>query len=83
MAKRITLTGSEAAALLAFSTHLPKTASSETLMREFARNWWYNHGDRMVNGDPIDAVPGVPESKLRDMITKYEKDYRGINDRRD
>jgi hypothetical protein len=61
---------------------LPITASDEAVMREFARNYWWNHGNGMKDGDPLDMVCLVPTEKLEEIARHYEHDYRGIRDRR-
>lgn len=61
---------------------LPETASDEAIMREFARNYWWNHGSGMKDGDPLDIVCSVSSEKLMHIAHHYEGDYRGITDRR-
>ncbi|MBP6869064.1 MAG: hypothetical protein KBC16_03070 [Candidatus Pacebacteria bacterium] len=61
---------------------LPETASDEAIMREFARNYWWNHGNGMKDGDPLDLVCKVSSEKLLYIAQHYESDYRGIGDRK-
>lgn len=61
---------------------LPEGASDVAVMREFARNYWWNHGNGMKDGDPLDIVCKVTPEKLMRIARHYEGDYRGITDRR-
>jgi hypothetical protein len=61
---------------------LPETASDKAIMREFARNYWWNHGNGMKDGDPLDLVCKVSSEKLLGIAQHYESDYRGIGDRK-
>lgn len=82
MTTRIRLTATEREVLRS-TMKLPETASVQTIMREFARHYWDNHARNMLDGDPVDAVPlAVSETKLEQIIAHYEKEYRGIGDRR-
>ena len=75
------LTTSEHEALRDF-LGMPPTASQKAVEREWARNYWYNHGLGFRDGDPTDGAYGVPVDKLTNIRDHYESDYRGILDRR-
>jgi hypothetical protein len=61
---------------------LPATASYIAILREWARNWWYNHLINFRDGNPMEAVPELSEAKLAAVAAFYESDYRDPNDRR-
>ncbi len=61
---------------------LPESASEETLAREWARHFWYNHFHNFKDGDPVEALTEVPVHKLYDIAHAFELDYRDIRDRR-